>query len=349
MDALSDLWRGMIMRSRLAPTGAFLSVLGLMAWLALGEPGPSGPTEPPAHPSLEVMPEDRGGGSAAPCAIPLRWRVASVDDRFGLTPAQARAAVQDAVRLWEDAMHRSLFSEDLRAGFPIRFVYDERRARTQEWSRRLKEFERVGERIEEEKARLDDRESRFSVAWAEHEQRLKDLEAQVSSHDATVRDWNQKGGAPEEVFLELRFAEKSLERIHRQLSSERLSLDALSDTLRDEADRIRQEIQEHNRQGVALERAFPPVAIQSGLYKEAVIKEEGRLASVRREIDIYDFSDVNTLPVVVAHELGHSLGIGHDARSGAVMSEEHGRADLPAVQAIQPRDIELLRARCPTL
>lgn len=337
------------MRSRLAPAGALLSALGLIAWLALGQPGLSGPAEPPAGSSLQERQDNPGGGSAAPCAVPLRWRIAGVDDRFGLTPAQARAAVLDAVRMWEDAMHRALFSQDTTAGFPIRFVYDERRARTQEWSGRLEEFEREGQRSREEQARLKDRESGFAEAWAEYEQRRKDLEAQVSSHDATVRDWNQKGGAPDEVFLDLRFAEKTLERTHGQLSSEQRGLDALRDTLRGEADRIRREIAEHNRQGVALEREFPPIAIQSGLYREAVIKNDGRVASVRREIDIYDFSDIGTLPIAVAHELGHSLGLGHSALPGTVMSEEHGRADLPAVQAIQPGDVELLRALCPAL
>jgi hypothetical protein len=72
------------------------------------------------------------------------------------------------------------------------------------------------------------------------------------------------------------------------------------------------------------------------------------VVALQRAIDVYRFDSVDDLWLVVAHELGHALGLGHSASTGAVMSEEYRRVDR-AVRDIQPDDLELLAATCPAL
>ncbi len=83
----------------------------------------------------EPVLREQTGGSAVPCAVPLGWRIARVDESFELSRAEARAALDEAATLWEDAVGRGLFSNESDGALPVRFVYDDRQGRTPEGSR----------------------------------------------------------------------------------------------------------------------------------------------------------------------------------------------------------------------
>ena len=82
-----------------------------------------------AHALPLAAQEGRAGGSGAPCAVPLQWRVTRVDREFGIDIAQATEIVREAAALWQGAAAQPLFAYDEAAGFPIRLVYDERQER----------------------------------------------------------------------------------------------------------------------------------------------------------------------------------------------------------------------------
>ena len=130
------------MKNRFAPLGAILSVLGLLAWLFSGSQnrrspieveGPVASSVPAASNDVPVL-REQTGGSAVPCVVPLGWRIARVDDSFGLSHADARAAFDKAATLWQDAAGVGLFSNESDGALPIRFVYDDPRERTPEGS-----------------------------------------------------------------------------------------------------------------------------------------------------------------------------------------------------------------------
>ena len=120
------------MKRRIAPVGAAISIVGLLGWLVVSKPGGPASAQASAQPALDPVEQQRTGGSAVPCAVPLTWRIEAVDERFGLDGTAARAAVQNAAALWEQAVGRDLFTEDSAGGFPVRLVYDERQANLRE-------------------------------------------------------------------------------------------------------------------------------------------------------------------------------------------------------------------------
>ena len=70
-----------------------------------------------AHPDLSAP-------SSAACEVPIRWWIAEVDPRFGITEDEAARAVRQAGMLWELALGRVLMFQESAEGIPIRFVYD---------------------------------------------------------------------------------------------------------------------------------------------------------------------------------------------------------------------------------
>ena len=149
----SVVWaRGLSMKNRFAPFGAVLSVLVFLAWMsssARNDPSAIEVEEPVAasvpEPSNDVpVLREQRGGSAVPCAVPLGWRIARVDESFELSRAEARAALAKAATLWEDAVGTDLFSNESDGELSLRFVYDDRQARTQERNRLVTDFDETG-------------------------------------------------------------------------------------------------------------------------------------------------------------------------------------------------------------
>ncbi len=129
------------MKNRIAPFMAILSVLALFVWVSssarrdpsstdLSSTDPSSPelegvSVPALSREVPVL-REQTEGSAVPCAVPLGWRIVRVDESFELNRADARAALDKAASLWEDAVGPGLFSNESDGVLPVRFVYEDR-------------------------------------------------------------------------------------------------------------------------------------------------------------------------------------------------------------------------------
>lgn len=261
---------------------------------------------------------EAGIGSRAPCQVPLSWHLTELDPRFALSAAEARRAVEDAAALWEGALGRTLFPGAGSGDLAIRFVFDERQSESMErrqWQ----------QQVDATDASLEGRGEELSRA-------ARRLDRDIARHNAVVSEWQSRGGAPPEVLAEL-----------RATGSE---LDQREQTLQRQIDQFNRRVAERNRQAEDLTREFAPEVVESGYYGESVRLRGERVLSVSdREIQIFQFEDYDALVLVIAHELGHALGLGHAPGPDAVMSSIPGGA----VSGIQPKDLALLRKRCPRL
>lgn len=298
----------------------------------------------------EPDPDEWDGGSLEPCQVPLRWYVEEVDEGFGLTRDEAEDAVRLAGMLWEEAVGRRLFIRDPERGFPVRFLYDERQERTGERLRREAELDEVQREIAEARSRLEALREELDEARRAYEAFRDRHREELEEFRREVEYWNERGGVPDEEWERLQERRAELEEQGRALDRELDGVNRLTDRLNAQAERLNRRITEHNRGRAELREDFPPELVRSGIYRESRRTLLGFTISLEREIEIYQFDDRNHLVVVVAHELGHALGLGHTGVQGSVMVDAAGpRSGDEGRPALHPADLALLRDRCPDL
>jgi hypothetical protein len=337
------------MRTRIAVSCAVLSTFGVATWL-------SSPDRTTA-PIVESRPTDRdpaaqerAEGSALPCDVPLAWRITRVDEEFGITAVEARSAVQEAAWVWEQASTAPLFRHDSIEGFPIRLVFDTRQARARERQRRQAMLDASLADLNTARAQLDLRSDAQARERNRLEGHLHDLNQRIEAHNRDVARLNQGGGVSNDDARAIQTAGEALESERRELEEELLRLNRRLSSIEDDRLRLDQRVREHVRRAEDFARSFPPEGSQWGLYREAIHHDQAESESVSREIRIYRFETRDDLVSVATHELGHALGLEHNAATGAVMSGERDRVGSSlGPTALTPTDVEAFRALCPDL
>jgi hypothetical protein len=332
------------MNNRAAPFVTTVAIGGFMAWLALATRAPdAGPGEAMV---LAVASEPASWQRSA-CTLPVRWRVADVDPRFGVTPGEVGRAVLDATGLWEEGAGRRLFAPDPRGGIPVRLVYDQRQARTDERLRAEGLVRRADQDLAAQGGELSRAWEAHHDALTRHRAARDALAEDVSKHNQAVRQWNDAGGLPEASAAGWVASERRLREAQGALVQAARDLEENEAALRAAERRLAERVAERNDEMERLERAFPAVSVEAGAYLDA--RDETISNAVYREIRVFRFRDPDDLVRVLAHEFGHALGIAHVVEEGAVMRGEQGSGETPvaAVLQLHPADIRALDERCP--
>lgn len=236
----------------------------------------------------------------AVCNVPLSYRIGEFDERFDITRDEARVAIADAESVWEQATGRNLFTYDEDDGeILVNFIYDDRQAFAEaevDLRDRLDAAEDVNSAISESYAELVDE---YEVLEAEYRDRVESYERKLAQYNAEVEQYNESGGAPPEVYEELQEQKE-------QLDQDQRSINALSDELNGLAEQINQLGEQGNQ---LVEKYNHHVDTYNETFGESREFTQGDYRG--KDINIYKFVNDRELELVLAHELGHSLSLGH--------------------------------------
>lgn len=285
-----------------------------------------------------------------PCEQPIGYALDAFDGRFGISRSDFLRAIREAEQIWEKPIGKELFTnisatstsfdsaqDNVPTGgtLKISLIYDARQQATET----LRAYGMVIRDSKESYAALK---TSYEALLAEYARSKAVFDAEIAAlnererrYNEEVALWNSRGGAPKAEYDRLN-AEK--EAINQLIAK----ADLMRSDLNTKVDRI-------NAMVLVLNRLAATLNLQVAEYNEIGSAggkefEEGVYRSNQsgQEIIIYQFDDRAKLVRVLAHELGHALGIDHLADPKAIMY----RLNQGTNEKLTPDDLAALKKRC---
>lgn len=242
------------------------------------------------------------------CDNPIKYKIGTIDARFGLTNDEALANILSAENIWEQKAGKNLFQNSNDGDFTINFVYDQRQALSSKVNQLNNQ---VSQKNAELKAKID-----------QYKQDSADFERRLNEFVNTVNQKNAQGGVNEEEYNNLINQQNQLKAEAESLNARARELNISTKDYNADVAVLNQDINEFNN---VLERK----------------PEEGLFDGKTNTISIYFADKQDELIHTLAHEFGHALGMDHVNEQNAVMFSL-----TSSTKEATPQDLQELETAC---
>ena len=282
-------------------------------------------------------PLDGEMNTVSPCSQITTYRVGNIDERFFLSENELLSILKEAADIWSEPTGNPLFKYSPDGEIAVNLVYGDQ----QQLSDREKQVRSRINTMEQEIVRLEREYNRHNREYErqveQYERDVAAMENQVQEMNTWVRNMNRRGGFTDSDLKVYENQKNEIDRNSREIEYRGKNLELKAGELNRSIAVLNEKIDNKNRMVDHYNQSFAgSKKFTQGEYKS---DKNGR------RINVYQYIDRDELKLVLAHEMGHSLGIGHVSNPKSVMfrlMDQQNRSDLE----LSSQDIEALRTRC---
>lgn len=269
-----------------------------------------------------------------PCKYPITYRINTFDTRFGISQKDFLSAMKEAEAIWEKPIGKNLFDFSETGHIKVNLIYDNRQEATDKLDDISGDVKQGRAEYDAIRREYDVMKAAYNTQKAAFETRLSSYESRKSAYEAEVSRVNAKGGADSATYSRLTKEKNylnsemnALTNMQNDLNAKIVELNLKTVEINKLAASLNITVREYNDIGDDLGGEF-----DEGIYRSDASGEE---------IDIYQFDNKSKLVRVLAHELGHALGLDHITDPKAIMyrlnngqNEKASASDIVELKAL---------------
>lgn len=269
--------------------------------------------------------------SISPCKVTMGYKIGRFDTQFGISKIKFIEEIDAASSLWGEQVEKNLFKYDEKGPLTLNLIYDERQAQTEDIKNLAIEIENTKNTAEALKKTFEQEKIIYVGDGEQLMKESEDLKTKYEIYSDKVKMYNSQGGAPYPEYERMNQELETLKQTSKNLTIRRDALIVYMGEINAKVTRYNELV------------SYINTLIKRSNTLGAKRFTEGRFSPSTNTIDIYQYNDTVKLRRVIAHELGHVLGINHTETLSSIMYA----VNTGTSTSLSTEDVRALHEVCP--